>query len=74
MSGPTDGANLSTYFLAGEMLRVNVLRIGLKTYTHKAHVRLALGFDPRPTSGVRVSICEWTKGRELNESKCRGFS
>ena len=45
------------------------LRIDMESCTQVAHVRLAPGVIPGPTSGVRVSIYD-TDGKGVSESKC----
>ena len=45
------------------------LRKSMESCTQVAHVRLAPGLNPGPTSGVRVSM-SYPEGRGNNESKC----
>ena len=52
-----------------EVLLVQDLRINVETCTQEAHVRLAPGVFPGPTSGVRVSMYD-TKGKRVVGSKC----
>jgi hypothetical protein len=44
----------------------------MESCTQVAHVRLAPGMIPGPTSGVRVSIY-YPEGKGKDESKCRVY-